>query len=117
MPLALNTKVKLSEFRYCYLLLHCFNMNSQFAVISTLSFTHICYFKGTYKVEVTYGGVQVKGSPFAVKFFDMSKIRIQGIEDGVVGKESTFTGLHSYYTSLQNTPNMAGTTSIKQYIW
>ena len=47
---------------------------------------------GTYKVDVKLGGTAIIGSPFFVKSFDKSKVRVFGLSDGVVDKTTTFTG-------------------------
>lgn len=51
-----------------------------------------CIFTGNYQVSVEYGGRAVQGSPFTVKSFDISKIKVLGVSDGVVGLTSFFTG-------------------------
>ena len=50
---------------------------------------------GTYKVDVKLGGTAVIGSPFLVKSYDISRVRVFGLSDGVVNKTTTFTG--SYF--------------------
>jgi len=59
-----------------------------------LSFMHGV--SGTYKVDVRLGGVAIIGSPFYLKSFDKSQVRVFGLSDGVVNKTTTFTGLVYY---------------------
>lgn len=47
---------------------------------------------GTYKVDVKLGGTAIIGSPFFVKSFDKTRVRVFGLSDGVVNKPTTFTG-------------------------
>jgi len=63
---------------------------------------------GTYKVDVKLGGTSIIGSPFFVKSFDKSKVRVFGLSDGVVNKMTTFTG--SSVTEIYHmSPNAAFT--------
>jgi len=50
---------------------------------------------GTYKLDVKLEGIAVLGSPFLVKSYDVSRVRVFGLTDGVVNKTTTFTGLSS----------------------
>ena len=55
-------------------------------------------FIGSHTVEIEYGGEPVPGSPFVVKSYDVSKVLVQGIRDGIAGKTSKFIGkLLIYY--------------------
>lgn len=45
---------------------------------------------GPHKIDLTYGGVPVPGSPIVFMCYDASKIKVMGVSDGVVGKKSTF---------------------------
>lgn len=51
-----------------------------------------CIWTGNYNVSVEYGGCAVQGSPFTVKSFDISKIKVLGVSDGVIGLTSSFAG-------------------------
>ena len=70
----------------------------------SLDFSSMVYFfySGNYKADVRYGGVAINGGPFVIKSFDLSKVRVVGIRDGIVGAKSTFTGDHfnSFATSI-----------------
>jgi filamin len=41
---------------------------------------------GDHQVEVKMGDVQVQGSPFVIKAFDVSKVVVSNISNGFVGK-------------------------------
>ena len=43
-------------------------------------------------MDVKLGGTAIMGSPFFVKSFDKTKVRVFGLSDGVVNKTTTFTG-------------------------
>jgi len=57
-------------------------------------------------VDVKLGGAAIIGSPFFVKSFDKTKVRVFGLLDGVVNKTTTFTGL-----SLQSSHGMVQSSS------
>ncbi|KAK7485457.1 hypothetical protein BaRGS_00023267, partial [Batillaria attramentaria] len=46
---------------------------------------------GTYVVSVNLAGTPIKGSPFRVKTFDPSKVKVSRIPEGIVGVPSKFT--------------------------
>ena len=54
---------------------------------------------GPLAVDVEYGNVGVAGSPFTVVAYDISRIRVMGIKDGMVGSTSVFTGLLGFILS------------------
>ena len=58
------------------------------------SFLCVCV-PGTYKLDVKLGGIPVLYGPFLVKSYDVSRVRVFGLTDGVVNKTTTFTGLSS----------------------
>ena len=43
-------------------------------------------------MDIEYGGVTVPGSPFLVRTYDVSKVLVQGVRDGIAGKTSKFIG-------------------------
>jgi len=43
---------------------------------------------GEYELELTYGGAHVPGCPFFVRAYDLSRIKVTDIQDGVVGQEA-----------------------------
>lgn len=45
---------------------------------------------GPYRVDVEYGGVTVPSGPMTVMAYDVSRIRVMGIKDGIVDNESSF---------------------------
>jgi len=47
-------------------------------------------FAGEYELEMTFGGAHVPGCPFYVRAYDLSRIRISDLQDGVVGQETSF---------------------------
>ena len=47
---------------------------------------------GLYKVDVKLGGAAILHSPFFVKSFDKSRVRVFGLSDAVVDKQTSFTG-------------------------
>ncbi len=51
-----------------------------------------CFMTGTHRCDVEYAGQPVPGSPFMVKSFDPGKVQVTGIGNGVVGKQSLFSG-------------------------
>jgi len=51
-------------------------------------------------VDVKLGGTPVVGSPFFVKSFDKSRVRVFGLADGVVSKTTTFTGSSDSVTHI-----------------
>lgn len=60
---------------------------------------------GSHRVDITYNGQPLRGSPFIVDIFDPSKIRVQGATSGTVKQLVQFDGKNSgqsYYktTSL-----------------
>ena len=49
-------------------------------------------FSGSHEVSIDYAGIPIPGSPFYVDAHDVTKVKVEGIEDGIVGKRSSFTG-------------------------
>lgn len=45
---------------------------------------------GEYEMEFTYGGVSVPGGPFNVHAYDLNRIKVSDLCDGVVGQETSF---------------------------
>ena len=41
---------------------------------------------GDHQVEVKMGDIQVQGSPFVIKAFDVSKVNVTNVANGFVGK-------------------------------
>lgn len=55
-------------------------------IIISLSFVLL----GDHSVEVKVDGIHVEGSPFLVKAYDASKVRVTDINTGFVGKPVNF---------------------------
>lgn len=51
---------------------------------------------GDHSVEVKIDGVHVEGSPFLVKAYDASKVRVTDINTGFVGKPVNFNSEYFY---------------------
>lgn len=49
---------------------------------------------GDHSVEVKVDGIHVEGSPFLVKAYDSSKVRVTDINTGFVGKPVNFNSEH-----------------------
>lgn len=48
---------------------------------------------GTYSIDITYGGLQVPGSPFVCETYDIHCVRLLDLaNDGHIGKEVSFAG-------------------------
>jgi len=45
---------------------------------------------GEYELEMLFGGAHVPGCPFYVRAYDLSRIRVTDLQDGVVGQETSF---------------------------
>jgi filamin len=45
---------------------------------------------GSYQVTIEYGGQQVPGSPVEIAVYDVSRIRVMGVRDGMIGHQSCF---------------------------
>jgi hypothetical protein len=43
-------------------------------------------------MDITYGNVHINGSPFTVQSYDPNSVKIHDINDGFVGKPSSFIG-------------------------
>jgi hypothetical protein len=71
---------------------------SNFLLLSTINFLLIIFlwinvfliFIGDHSVEVKVDGIHVEGSPFLVKAYDASKVRVTDINTGFVGKPVNF---------------------------
>lgn len=50
------------------------------------------YDVGVYQVEFTYGGEPVPNCPVIINAYDVSKIKVLGVKDGLVGQRSEFIG-------------------------
>jgi len=48
------------------------------------------FYLGDHSVEVKVDGVHVEGSPFLIKAYDASKVRVTDINTGFVGKPVNF---------------------------
>lgn len=53
---------------------------------------------GRHSVDVMFAGQQVKGSPFYIEVFDVSKIRVDNFYNGNVGEPAGFHGKFSSFT-------------------
>ena len=49
-------------------------------------------FPGRHSVDVLFGGQRVKGSPFYIEVFDVTKIRVDNFFNGNVGEQAGFSG-------------------------
>lgn len=56
----------------------------------------LCFCIGDHSVEVKIDGVHVEGSPFLVKAYDASKVRVTDINTGFVGKPVNFNSEYFY---------------------
>ncbi|GFO22963.1 filamin-c, partial [Plakobranchus ocellatus] len=45
---------------------------------------------GSHKVFIDYAGVPIQGSPFTVKVFDASQVRVSNIQPGLVNRPCSF---------------------------
>lgn len=52
---------------------------------------------GDHSVEVKVDGIHVEGSPFLVKAYDASKVRVTDINTGFVGKPVNFNSKHIFF--------------------
>ena len=48
---------------------------------------------GRHSVDVLFAGQRVKGSPFYIEVFDITKIRVDNFYNGNVGEQAGFTGV------------------------
>jgi len=61
---------------------------------------YICTFSGDHSVEVKLAHVHVEGSPFLVKAYDATKVKVTDINSGVVGKPVFFSSMYKIYFCL-----------------
>jgi hypothetical protein len=47
---------------------------------------------GHYSVDVRYGGQSLPGGPLVLVAYDVSRIRVMGVRDGITNMPSTFIG-------------------------
>ena len=50
---------------------------------------------GEYEVELQYAGVPVPGCPFYVRAYDLHRIKVSDLQDGVCGQETSFKSAYS----------------------
>lgn len=55
---------------------------------------------GDHSVEVKVDGIHVEGSPFLVKAYDASKVRVTDINTGFVGKPVNFNSKCMFFSNL-----------------
>ena len=55
---------------------------------------------GDHQVEVKMGDIQVQGSPFVIKAFDVSKVNVTNIANGIVGKPGEFIVKKRIFTDM-----------------
>ncbi len=54
---------------------------------------HMTYFlAGDWMISILYEGQHIQGSPFNVRVYDASQVKVFGLEGGSVGKEFSFSG-------------------------
>ena len=51
----------------------------------------ISFLSGSHKVFIDYAGVPIQGSPFTIKVFDASQVRVSNIHPGLVNRHCSFT--------------------------
>ena len=57
---------------------------------------------GRHSVDVLFAGQRVKGSPFYIEVFDITKIRVDNFYNGNVGEQAGFTGVLMQKLSLRS---------------
>ena len=50
---------------------------------------------GPHELKIEYGGQSIPASPFVMMAFDVSRIRVLGVKDGMVGFPGSFVGKYS----------------------
>jgi len=55
---------------------------------------------GPFRVDVNYACVHVPSSPLVVMAYDVSRIRVLGVVDGLVGQKSAFSGTLNFLRNL-----------------
>jgi len=45
---------------------------------------------GEYELEMLFGGAHVPGCPFYIRAYDLNRIKVTDLQDGVVGQETSF---------------------------
>jgi len=53
---------------------------------------------GEYELEMLFGGAHVPGCPFYVRAYDLTRIRVTDLQDGVVGQETSFKSELFYHS-------------------
>jgi hypothetical protein len=49
-------------------------------------------FAGVYKMDLTYGGLTVPGSPFQIVAYDINRIKVYDLQDAILNQETSFKG-------------------------
>ncbi len=47
---------------------------------------------GDWLVAILYDGQHIQGSPFNVRVYDASQVKVYGLQGGTVGKNFSFSG-------------------------
>jgi len=50
-----------------------------------------------------FGGAHVPGCPFYVRAYDLNRIRVTDLQDGVVGQETSFKSQHFHHCRFVTT--------------
>lgn len=54
---------------------------------------------GDHSIEIKYADLPIHGSPFVVKAYDSTKVRVTDVNNGVVGKFIFFSSEYSFFES------------------
>jgi hypothetical protein len=49
-------------------------------------------FEGIHRMELTYGGLTVPGSPFQIIAYDINRIKVFDLLDAILNQETSFKG-------------------------
>ena len=59
-------------------------------------------FLGCHTIDVRYRDVPISGSPFSVEIYDPAKIRVEGLREAEIEKETSFDSksIFSFYSFI-----------------
>lgn len=60
----------------------------------------ICGVVGDWNISILYDGQHIQGSPFNVRVFDASQVKVYGLEGGSVENAISFSGQYSGITAF-----------------
>ena len=66
-------------------------------------FTTILHRSGVYEIDIEYAGVMTTISPVKISVFDVSKIKVRDLKDGMVQTQMTFNGEFNFQRFLAKT--------------